>query len=64
MRNLSQVFPTRFLCASAAAAFLAFGVLGCGGDSGQATGPSGDLPPEAKEANKNMEDFMKNQPKK
>ena len=37
--------------------------LGCGGDTGATTGSS-PLPKEAEQANKNMEDFMKNQQKK
>jgi hypothetical protein len=38
---------------------LVFGHIGCDGGSSTETGTPGQLPPQAKEANKNMEDFMK-----
>ncbi len=64
MTEVSRGFRRRSACAFALVGYLALGMVGCGGDSGPATGPGGPLPQEAVQANKNMEDFMKNQPKK
>lgn len=63
MRSLSRALPVRLACACVVASSFALGLVGCGGDSGPAAN-SGALPPEATQANKNMEDFMKNPPKK
>ncbi len=63
MRSLSRALPVRLACACVVASSFAFGLTGCGGDSGPAT-TSGELPPEAVQATKNMEDYMKNQQKK
>ncbi len=60
----SRGFPRRWACALALVGYLSLGMVGCGSDSGPATGPGGPLPQEAVQANKNMEDFMKYQPKK
>ena len=64
MRSLSQVSLLRLACAFAISACLTFGLIGCGGSSAPPTGTVGKLPPEAEQANKNMEDFVKNQQKK
>jgi hypothetical protein len=64
MRSCASSYLTRVACGLSVAVFLVFGTLGCDGGSSTTTGKSGDLPPEAKQANKNMEDFMKNQPAK
>jgi hypothetical protein len=64
MRSLPKVSLKRLACACSLMAYLTFGMVGCGGNSGPATGTGSELPPEAKQANKNMEEFMKNPPKK
>ncbi len=64
MRDLPEVSPVRLACDCLLAAFLGTGVLGCGGGSAPATGTESKLPPEAEQANNNMQDFMKNQGKK
>ena len=48
----------RLACMLSVTTLLVFGHIGCDGGSTTATG-TGQLAPEAKEANKNMEDFMK-----
>jgi hypothetical protein len=53
---------TRLACVFSVTTLLVFGHIGCDGGSSTQTGTVGQLPPEAKEANKNMEDFMKSQP--
>jgi hypothetical protein len=58
-RALSDVI--RVACVTAATMMMmVLGPIGCGEDSGSGTGTMGELPPEAKQANKNMQDFMKN----
>jgi hypothetical protein len=52
---------TRRACVLSVTTLLVFGHIGCGGGSSTESGPADPLPPEAKEANKNMEDFMKTQ---
>jgi hypothetical protein len=64
MRDLPKVSLARLACACSVMAYLTFGVIGCGGNSGPPTGTGSTLPPEAKQANENMENFMKNQQKK
>jgi hypothetical protein len=63
MRRILSSSLTRLACAISTSALLIIGPIGCGG-SDTTTGTSSTLPPEATQANKNMEDFMKNQPKK
>ncbi len=48
-------------CVLSVTTLLVCGPIGCGGGSSTETGTVGQLPPQAKEANKNMEDFMKTQ---
>jgi hypothetical protein len=48
----------RFACMLSVTTLLVFGHIGCDGGSTTTT-ETGQLAPEAKEANKNMEDFMK-----
>jgi hypothetical protein len=52
---------TRLACVLSVTTLLVFGHIGCGGGSSTETGTADQLPPEAKEANKNMQDFMKTQ---
>jgi hypothetical protein len=59
MRSCAQSNFLRITCALCVTSFLIFGSIGCDGGSGPATGASGELPPQAKEANKSMEDFVK-----
>ena len=53
-------FFSRVACMMAVTILMVFGPLGCGEASGPGTGTTGQLPPEAKQSNKSMEDFMKN----
>ncbi len=55
-------FARGVLWASVSAALIV-GPIGCG-SSGSATGGSSELPPEAKKANENMENFMKTEQQK
>jgi hypothetical protein len=64
MRNLSKVSLLRAACACSVSVYLIFGTIGCDGGSAPATGTGSSLPPEIKQGNENMENFMKNQPKK
>jgi hypothetical protein len=61
MRSRTFSYFVRVACVIAATIFMVSGPIGCGDGSGPATGTTGELPPEAKQANKNMQDFMKNQ---
>jgi hypothetical protein len=63
MRIRTFARRARLALASTLAACLFVGPFGCDGGSGTETGKTGELPPEAKQSNKNMEDFMKT-PKK
>ena len=54
-------YLTRVACLMAVTISMVFGPIGCGEQSGPGTGTTGQLPPEAKQSNKSMEDFMKNQ---
>ena len=61
MRRRTLSYFTRVACVIAATIFMVTGPIGCGDASGPGTGTTGELPPEAKQANQNMQDFMKNQ---
>jgi hypothetical protein len=63
MRSCSLAYFSRVALMLFVAAFLAFGPAGCDSSSGPKTGSSSQLPPEAKQANENMENFMKTQKK-
>ena len=63
MQNCVSVSVARLSLVLAVSAILTLGPIGCG-DSTPATGTSSEVSPETKQANKNMEDFMKNQQKK
>jgi hypothetical protein len=52
----------RLACVLSVTTLLVFSHIGCDGGSSTATGTVGELPPEAKEANKSMENFMKTSP--
>jgi hypothetical protein len=62
MRHRALPLLARFVFSTATMIVLVLGPIGCGEDSGSATGTTGELPPEAKQANKNMQDFMKKNP--
>jgi hypothetical protein len=66
MQSRALSVCTRLACVFSVTTLLVFGHIGCDGGSSTETGTVGQLAPEAKEANKNMEDFMKTQapPKK
>ncbi len=61
MQNRALPTCTRRACVLSVTTLLVFGPIGCGGGSSTETGTVGELPPQAKEANKNMEDFVKTQ---
>jgi hypothetical protein len=60
MGSRAKSYVIRVACMMAVTTLMVFGPIGCGEDSGPGTGTTGQLPPEAKTANKNMEDHMKN----
>lgn len=63
MRDRVTAFGFARLVFSVSTAFaLVFGVIGCGDDPGASKPTMGELPPEAKQASKNMQDFVKNAP--
>jgi hypothetical protein len=62
MRSRALSVCIRLACVLSVTTLLVFSHIGCDGGSSNATGTVGELPPQAKEANKNMEDFMKNSP--
>jgi hypothetical protein len=64
MRSCALSYFTRAVCAVSVTTLLVFGPIGCDSGSGPAAGKGGELPPEIKQSNKNMEDAMKNQPAK
>jgi hypothetical protein len=60
MRSRALSYLIRVACMITVTTSMVFGPIGCGEDSGSGTGTTGQLPPEATQANKNMLDSMKN----
>ena len=59
MWSRALFYFTRVACVISTAIVLVFGPIGCGETSGPGAGAEGQLAPEAKQANKSMQDFMK-----